>query len=101
MFHKNMDLILQDIEFSNHLNAQFVALDYQQEFNTNNFYFTNKLIKTITKENKKNNFYLILDMSRNSLDLWNKILSMCDYPENLGVILKMGKEVPENSVIDE
>ena len=26
---------------------------------------------------------------------------MCDYPENLGVILKMGKEIPENSVVDE
>jgi len=97
----NMDLILQDIEFSNHLNSQFVVIDYQREFNINNFFFANKFIKTITSEYKKNNFYLVLDMDRESLHLWYKLFSMCDYPQNLGIILKMGKEIPEESILDE
>ena len=94
----NYELIQNDMEYANHINTKYIVINFKIEMN-NDLVLFSKLLRGFLTKNPDKQIFIIFDLDLgDNLRFWNQILSLCCYPPNLGVILRIQPDLPKEVI---
>ena len=93
--NNNYQLIYNDMEYASHINTKYIIINFKIEM-YNDLILFSKLIRSYITKFPTMQIYIIFDLDMgDSLRFWNQIISLCGYPQNVGVILRIQPDLPK------
>jgi hypothetical protein len=94
----NYELIKMDMDYCNHIGSKFIITKIYNDSEEGKYYFA-KIIKRFILENPDKLVNVIVSFSKQGLQDWNRLQSELGSIENLGLILDLHPDLPDEVII--
>lgn len=95
----NHNLIIQDLNYCNHISTKAILLKYPESLSSNDNFRFISLMASFIQFNPDRCIQIEVDYSKQGLFAWKKIYSQLAYSSNLCLVLNIKPDIPEDNNI--